>query len=74
MALLRNFESLVQVTALDDGKEAGKEPAPHPLILCGETVKTKLIFKESMVHRNDRNTVSQVLGCFRAVLAHLAPL
>jgi hypothetical protein len=74
MAFLRDFESLVQLTAFDDGKEEGKRACPHPLILCCETVKTKLMFKESIVYRNYRITVSQFLGCFRAVLADLAPL
>jgi hypothetical protein len=55
-------------------KRREKEPAPHPLILCCETVKTKLMLKESIVYRNYRITVSQFLGCFRAVLADLAPL
>ena len=35
MALLRDFESLVQLTAFDDGKEEGKRacpPPPHPVL------------------------------------------
>jgi hypothetical protein len=65
MALLCNSNSLIRI----DPRRGKKN-----VCLCGESVKTNLIFKESIVYVNHPVTVSQFMCCFRPFLGDLSPV